>query len=228
MEQVSICVPVYEMRGRGVEMLQKLLASAMSQTYGSFEVVVSDHSREGALEALCKKYPTIRYIRNETKRGSSSANLNNAIKHATGTLIKPVFQDDHFTDSGSLERQVKILEEKGSGWCVCGCKVISEIRHNRGHTPAWSDEKKIAVGENTLGPPSCLLYRRAKDLSFNDGLIWLMDCDFYYQLYKMYGAPSLSDEKNMTVIDWEGNVTHTLATKELRALEEDYMKKKLG
>jgi GT2 family glycosyltransferase len=80
--KMSIAIPCYEMNGRGVEMLSHSLSVLKQQTFTDFEVVVSDHSVDNDIYNICQnqKLLNIKYIRNEQKRGSSSANINNAIK----------------------------------------------------------------------------------------------------------------------------------------------------
>src|SRR5262245_30219927 len=94
---VSICIPTYEMKGRGPEYLRHSFDRLVSQTFKDFEVVISDHSKTTVIQEVCSGYADkliIQYIHNDRKVGSSSANINNAIRHAKGQLIKVLFQDD--------------------------------------------------------------------------------------------------------------------------------------
>ena len=88
---ISICIPTYEVNGKGVEYLNHSLSILQNQTYQDFEVVISDHSIDDGIKNLCESWKTrldISYIRNEYGRGSISCNTNVAIKHAKGEVIK--------------------------------------------------------------------------------------------------------------------------------------------
>ena len=91
---VSICVPAFELGGRGVPMLTKLFESVMMQTYEDFEVVVSDHSTGDEIKNLCGDWEgdlPINYVVNGRARGSCEANLNNAIEHTVHGICGVVF-----------------------------------------------------------------------------------------------------------------------------------------
>lgn len=94
MDKISVCISIYEAGGHGLSQLHHLIQSTLIQDHPNFEIVVSDDSYNNEIEDYCRRYP-IRYFRNERK-GKSSINMNNAINHATGEIIKPMFGDDYF------------------------------------------------------------------------------------------------------------------------------------
>ena len=53
---LSIAIPTYEMLGKGVEFLEYQFNIFLQQSFKDFEVVVSDHSLNESIKALCKKY----------------------------------------------------------------------------------------------------------------------------------------------------------------------------
>ena len=80
---ISICIPTYEMKGKGAEYLSYSFNVLYQQTFKDFEIIISDHSESDAIKDLCTQWNSIlniKYIRNQYKRGNSSANTNNAIK----------------------------------------------------------------------------------------------------------------------------------------------------
>src|SRR5438270_15283 len=106
---LTVCIPTYEMADSGQAFLQHSLDILTKQTYKDFEVVISDHSKNEKIKNVCQKYEnrlTIRYFRYTEHRGSSSANLNNALQKARGWLIKILFQDDFLYSTRSLEEVV--------------------------------------------------------------------------------------------------------------------------
>ena len=79
---ISVCIPTYEMNGKGAEYLEYSFNILYQQTFTDFEIIISDHSKTDLIKELCDRWATvldIKYLRNEYKRGSSSANVNNAV-----------------------------------------------------------------------------------------------------------------------------------------------------
>jgi hypothetical protein len=53
--------------------------------------------------------------------------------------------------------------------------------------PKYND--KIITGINTIGCPSGLTISNTVHARFDENLKWFMDCEYYYQLFKLYGNP---------------------------------------
>ena len=94
------------MHGKGGEFLSLNLSKIITQTYKNYEVVVSDHSISDLIKDVYEEYLSlgmdIKYLRNESNRGNSSSNINNAILNSEGELVKIIFQDDFFIDDGTI------------------------------------------------------------------------------------------------------------------------------
>jgi hypothetical protein len=216
------------MAGVGVEMLTQCLLSIGEQRFRDFELVISDHSVDYAianfLQTVRADFP-ITYIRNDQKRGSSSANFNNAIRHSKGEIIKILCQDDFLLDFDALERTVEAFIDPSVQW------AITPYYHSRDgvelhmlHSPELNDELLL---RNTIGTHSCLSVRRSGLLEmFDEDLIWLMDCEYYYRLHRAHGNPALIRRPTMANLVWKGQVTHTSANDERRNLEIEYVKRK--
>ena len=41
---ISVCIPSYEAKGKGVSFLKKNIEGILKQTYQNFEIVISDHA----------------------------------------------------------------------------------------------------------------------------------------------------------------------------------------
>ena len=54
--KISICIPTYEMNGKGVEYLNHSFNILSNQSYQNFDVVVSDNSKSSAIESLCYQW----------------------------------------------------------------------------------------------------------------------------------------------------------------------------
>lgn len=228
--KVSICIGAYEMKGAGVAMLTQALISISTQRYQDIEVVVSDHSKDDVLENFVKavQFPfPIRYVRNEQKRGSSSANFNNAIRHATGDIIKILCQDDFLLDDTSIDCTVEAFRDPNVQW------VVTPYYHTRDgislfrlYVPIYNEE---LWHKNTIGTHSCLSFRKSAALDlFDENLIWLMDCEYYHRMAQAHGKPILLPRPTLVNTMWVGQVTYTLANDGRREEEIQYVKQKYG
>ena len=198
-KKVSICIPTFECAGEGESYLATLLESIEKQSYKNIEVVISDHSlhntlMKSSLEWMKRTEANLKYVMNKTHRGSSEANLNNAIKLATGDLIKPMYQDDFFYSDNAIEVMVNKLEEDNSTWVAattwhCQDQDSQSLFNNHPPTIPSNSESWLS-GNNTLGSPSVIMYRVVEEY-LDPFLVWFPDVEFYYRMWKMYGNPSL-------------------------------------
>ena len=91
---VSICIPTYN----GEAYLQEALDSIQNQDYQNLEVVISDDNSSDNTVSIIQKFKnevdfSVTII-SHTPKGIG-ANWNNCIKHAAGTYIKFLFQDEN-------------------------------------------------------------------------------------------------------------------------------------
>lgn len=206
--KVSICIPCYEMHGKGGEFLSFNLSKILDQTYKNYEVVVSDHSVSDLIKDVCDRYSSlgieIKYLRNELNRGNSSSNINNAILQSNGEIIKILFQDDFFFHSQSLEDIVSQFSEGGVNWLVTACCHSRDgVNFERDYYPQYTED--IMEGNNLISSPSVLSFLRDENITlFDEKLVWLMDCDIYKRLYLRYGDPLYLNSINVVNRTWDG------------------------
>ena len=192
--KISICIPTWEQYGRGVEFLKNNFEQILKQTYKNFNVIISDHSKDGNIKSLCDNYSSqieIKYFKNENHLGNGPANTNNTILNADGDIIKIIFQDDFLYQDNALDLIVKEFEDKDCNWLVSGCNHTHDDGKSFSNfmVPYWND--KIATGTNTISSPSVLSFRNDNPCLFDEELTMLMDCEMYYQLYIRYGIPKI-------------------------------------
>lgn len=113
---VSICIPVYN----GESFLAESLNSCVDQSFKDYEIVICDDgSTDGSIaiiEDYQKKYPAIRFYKNEINLGLVG-NWNKCLELAKGEWIKFVFQDDYISHD-CLEQFVALIGQS-SGLMVC-------------------------------------------------------------------------------------------------------------
>ena len=92
----SVCIPCYEMSGKGHKYLEHNLNQLVIQDFKNFEVIISDQSVNNKIKLLCEKYKKkldLKYFLNENGKKQASANTNFAMKKASGQVIKIIFQN---------------------------------------------------------------------------------------------------------------------------------------
>lgn len=228
---ISIIIPSYDMNGLGGTFLDFSLKKIFNQTYQDYEVVVSDHSKheQSDVENVCrywtkKKSMRLKYIRNEFKRGSSSANTNAGIKNATGNIVKILFQDDFFFKDTSLEDTAKAFENSNGHWLISACEHTADGQtFFRPFYPRYHDN--IQYGENTISSPSVLSFRNKNNEFFDENLIWLMDVEYYKRLHDKFGDPIILN--TITVANRGGShqITNTIVSDSIKRSEFMYVSK---
>ena len=225
---ISIAIPVYEMNSMGKYFLDISLRNIANQTYKDIQVVISDHSVNSELEELCNLYSeklNILYLKNVEKRGSSSANLNNALKNCKGQIIKILMQDEFLHDNLSVEKITNIfINNKEAKWLVSGCIFgPSEFDVKGSMFPVYSND--IIKGVNTIGSPSMLTIKNEDLEFFDENLLWVMDCEYYKRMFDKFGEPIIVNEHQIFVAQHKDQVTSILS-EQVKNTEVDYLIKK--
>jgi glycosyltransferase involved in cell wall biosynthesis len=106
--RVSIGLPVYN----GQQYLRHALDSLLTQTFGDFELIISDNASNDATPEIGREYaardPRIRYVRHEVNRGAAW-NFNYVFGLARGVCFKWHAHDD-MLEPTFLERCVTMLD----------------------------------------------------------------------------------------------------------------------
>jgi len=106
--RVSIGVPVYN----GESYLACALDSMLGQTYGDFELIISDNASTDRTPEICRQYaardPRVRYLREEQNRGLAW-NFNRVVEVSRGDYFKWAAYDDVCAPS-FLARTVEVLD----------------------------------------------------------------------------------------------------------------------
>ena len=223
--KISVCIPTYEMAGHGAAFLLRALESIKQQTIKDLEVVVSDHSENEEIRDICKNSDLdVKYLKNSNNRGSSSANINNAVQNASGDYIKILFQDDYLCRTDCLEKVLSEFEA-GAGWVVVGTIHTTDgVNFYNPIKPKYHE--KIYLGENTISSPSVIAIKNEKPLLFDEKLSWLMDVEYYKRLYDKYGLPNIVKDALVVNTLWEGQISNTRITKDLVDKEVEYVRQK--
>jgi glycosyltransferase involved in cell wall biosynthesis len=213
---ISVAIPTYESHGQAEEFAKFQFEKFLKQTYKDFEIVISDHSRDDVIKNICDEYKNeinIVYVRNEKGRGLSSYNINNAMEHCNGEIIKFLWFDDFLWDNYSLQFTHEAFHSN-TNWLVSACEHTKDDGKTfyRTFYPQYNDQ--IYLGNNTISSPSVLSIRNTKDkIYFDDRLIWLMDVDYYKRLYDKYGLPTILNKITIVNRDHAKQLSHVMDPK---------------
>lgn len=193
--KISVVVPIHDMEN-GEFFLWRLIQSLMTQSFKGYELVI-------------------------TKEGKMAENTNAGIRKARGEIVKILYMDDYFAHKDSLRNIVDSMGD--SRWLVTGCNHDDGNTIGYPHRPTYSQD--IHTGNNTIGSPSVLAFRREGCLYFDENLSWLLDCDLYRRYCESYGPPTLCNDINVT-IGLGGHQTSNLMPESEKVEEHAYMIKK--
>jgi hypothetical protein len=226
---ISICIPAYEMYGRGGEFLGELLQTVAAQSFTDVEVVVSDDSHDGVVADMCEEWAdrlTMIHLPAHGRSPNPSANLNRSLAAARGEIVKPMHQDDFFTHPLALELIVAAIEGRPEAWGAVG------FNHRRAfhgepyayRVPYYQDD---IIGSNTIGGPSTVFLRAPVRDYVDPELIWVGDVELYYRLQHRHGPPLIVPDTLVCIRHWDHQVTNTLASdEEHRRKELEYALRK--
>jgi glycosyltransferase involved in cell wall biosynthesis len=195
LKAISICIPAY----KRPENVQRLLRSIAIQTYGDYEIIVTDDSPDDSVKGIIDSFPELplQYIKNPKSLGTP-ANWNYAISLARGEWIKIMHDDDWFDDKNALQIFADCLG-RGSRFIVCRYyDVFSSGRKRESAFPLGWRSKIIAsplmlLSRNVIGPPSTVLIHNSIRELYDIRMKWRVDIDYYVRV--------LSLEKSFELID---------------------------
>jgi len=136
MNLVSICIPTYN----GSKFISEAIDSALCQTYGNLEIIISDDASNDNTLAILDSYkhnvdvPVKIFYH---KPNGIGANWNNCIRKAKGKYIKFLFQDDILMPT-CIEEMVDVIESDNRvGLVASKRELIVEDSHFNEDTKEW-------------------------------------------------------------------------------------------
>ena len=123
--KVAIGLPVFN----GEKFIASTLECLLRQTYGDFELIISDNASTDRTEQICREYAErdsrIRYVRQPENLGAVP-NFNRVFEISDSQYFKWADVDDH-CDPTYLEKTVQILDTHPNVvWCHSRCSHIDE------------------------------------------------------------------------------------------------------
>jgi glycosyltransferase involved in cell wall biosynthesis len=221
--KISICIPTYEAQGKGVFFLDKNISHILKQTYQDYEIVVSDHSKDYAIETYLSglQNSKIKYFRYSENIGKPAYNTNFAIKNSNGDFIKLMNMDDYMECEKTLEDSINYLK-LGDKWILYGFKHLNYQSNNFFNfmIPRIENEgKHLLQGINYVGCPSVGLIPR--DEYIDTDVQYMIDCELWYRMFIKYGKPKIINDYKIVIGVGEHSLTSQLLKKQNELLYQD-------
>ncbi len=152
---VSICIPTFN----GAQFIAEAMESAILQTYGNLEIVISDDKSKDDTLSIIELYKSKTdipiYIYHHQPSGIG-ANWNNCVKFSKGVYIKFLFQDD-ILEPDCISKMIQIaLSNSSIGLVYSKRTIIYKELNNK--FKSFIDQ----YGE---------LHKSWKDLIINEGMV---------------------------------------------------------
>ena len=206
--------------------LVEYLSHLMYQTFKDFEVVISDQSDGDNLKTICDTFShvlDIKYIKNTSNKKNAANNVNNAVKHATGEIIKLLYMDDFFVDQSALQKIADAFDNNPHGkWFISGFTHSNVNRTEFFDTRFPWYENKYVNGDNTTGNPSNYAVRNNCALEMDDDLLWIVDGEYFYRSYYYHGDPIKLDDVLVCFREHGSSAFRDPKFQELDAKERQY------
>ena len=147
--QVAIGLPVYN----GQTFLASTLECLLAQTFGDFELIISDNASSDGTEEICRSYarwdPRIRYIR-QPKNLGAVPNFNKVFEISDAPYFKWAAVDDQ-CDPTYLEKAVRVLDSNPD---VVWCHSRSSHIDASGHLLEDPDSLNVSYVEREADTPN--------------------------------------------------------------------------
>jgi glycosyltransferase involved in cell wall biosynthesis len=232
MTKISICTPVYTMKDQlGEKFLVEFFSSLMAQTFKDFEVVISDQSEGDNMKMICDTFShvlNIKYVKNLVTARNAAANVNYAIKHATGEIVKLLYMDDFFVDVDALGKIAYAFDNNVGSWLIAGFVCCDQEKTNFYNARQPSYNNKYVNGDNTTGNPSNYSVRRDCALEMDENLLWIVDGEYFYRSYYHYGDPIMIKDVLVCFRDHGDSAFKRPDLRDLDAKERQYCVEKFS
>ena len=235
MPEISVCIPTYEFKGKGVKYLVDIFDGLRKQTFQDFDIVISDHSEDDVIHDFCEEISkefSIIYLKNPNDRGFQGSNINCVMENAEGKILKLLMQDDLFVDDKALEKIKKGFDETNCKWLFHGFTHTTDgIETHRDCVPNWCD--MVLEGRNLLGSPSCVAILNENKTYLDTNLKLLVDTEFYHRMRIENGIPYIisdilianreHDDRTSNNIQYDTRIDHPEGSWLVDSKELDYV-----
>ena len=208
---ISVCIPVHIVHRNQLEYLREAICSVLAQKGTSFEICISDDTKDVRVADMCDQLATqdveIRYLGANAGIGLA-ANINSAIAIARGDIIKILFQDDYLNNPNVLKNNARRLKFSKAKWLVTGTIHLNQSSGVFLNRIIPRINQQFLDGNNTFSSPSVTMFYREFFLPFDTRLSYLVDCEWYVRMLHNFGKPVLKRSIDIVNRLHENQATH--------------------
>jgi glycosyltransferase involved in cell wall biosynthesis len=227
---ISICIPTYNQTIH----LKKLIHTILSQKEVNYEIIITDDSSTDEVQHLIQEFNsnlesnTINYYRNTPALGAPE-NWNFGLSLAKGDYIKPMHHDQWFEDEYALKKLLDKIIDKKNTFVFSAAKSIfrgetSDFRIKPDDLTAIIKEPEKLILANLIGGPTAILYPKEANLIFDEKIIWLVDVEFYLQLFNLgYEVEYIDECLYTSMTDFDSLTNNNLIDTEKQLYEYSYL-----
>ena len=125
-------------------------------------------------------------------------------------------------DDDSLESQFNFIKntENLIWFATEFLHTVDGKNFNRHIVPKYNN--LIWTGTNMIGCPSVITIKNENLIFFDEGLNWLMDCDYYKKMYDNFGEPKILNKISVAIRTSGGRLSNTIS-QELKDKEIEFI-----
>jgi glycosyltransferase involved in cell wall biosynthesis len=225
---ISICIPTYNQTIH----LNKLLISIFEQKDVQFEVIITDDSTNNDVKILVDSFSNngfkINYYKNTPSLGAPK-NWNHGMNLAKGEFIKIMHHDQWFNDEYALKKlKDNIKTDKNSFVFSAATNIFQnktfKFSVNTNELNTIINEPEQLILANKIGGPTAILFRKEAKIYFDEKIIWLVDVEFYMQLFhKKYNVKYINEQLYTSMTDFDSLTNNNLLDSEKQLIEYAYL-----
>lgn len=223
----TIITTTYECYGKGVQFVRENLDAVFSQTHRPLQCIISDHSKDDAIETLVRSIDSngveLVYVRYTENHGNAGENWNNGCKYATGDTIQYNCMDERLAHPDAIADALAFMEQTGAQWIACAQRTEPK---NTIYVPHWNPH---IIDCNTISGPTAVIIRSSlKDIMLDAQFFYFIDTEWYYRLGKRAGPPTIFNGITYIGRIHELQMTNTFITPTRIQLERTRLHEKYG
>lgn len=223
----SIIIPTYN----NLQLFKYALESVLKQKEASFEIIVTDDSTNNDIELYCSQIKDSRiiYVHNKPSKGAI-ANWNSGLSLVKGENVIVLHHDESFISDDFLYRIDNLLTNND---IVIHNKLVKQPNGVKKELiPEFI--KKIFIrlkypilAVNVIGPCACIAFKKEKIESFDERLHWLVDCEWYFRLFKQSrNILYVSSKEILSRHNHEGQITNNIDIERVYMADSQIISKK--
>lgn len=184
--------------------LEETIRSVLLQGYPNFEYIIMDGgSTDNSVDIIKKYEPWLTYWVSETDKGQADA-INKGLNIGTGYIEAYLNSDDILLPEALISVASIFMSNNDVSWVTSNCNSFS---YSVFKPLEVFKPKKIKMPEYIFGqsnPQSSTFWLSSarKEVGFDSGYEFCMDCNFFCELLYKYGFPYVSEET------WSGFRVH--------------------